>query len=125
MSPLPAGLPEHPRIAFLGSNVEGAQAALEAMARAYGQCEPADADVLVALGGDGFMLQALHRHDLCFHERNRDASRGRLFGAGPAGRRPAQLLGEGTRLRRRAIADLQRPGAIRGRRPFLVAPGSA
>jgi NAD+ kinase len=62
MSPLPAGLPEHPRIAFLGSNVEGAQAALEAMARAYGQCEPADADVLVAHGGDGFMLQALHRH---------------------------------------------------------------
>jgi NAD+ kinase len=28
----------------------------------HGQCEPDASDVLVALGGDGFMLQTLHRH---------------------------------------------------------------
>ena len=28
----------------------------------YGNHDPADADVVVALGGDGLMLQTLHRH---------------------------------------------------------------
>src|SRR5690606_12692464 len=50
------------RIAFLASRAEGAQRALEAMAARHGQHAPEDADVLVALGGDGFMLQVLHRH---------------------------------------------------------------
>ena len=51
-----------PRIAFLASRAEGAQRALEALAARHGQHAPEDADVLVALGGDGFMLQVLHRH---------------------------------------------------------------
>ena len=55
-------LPDRPRIAFLASQADGAQAALEALVRTHGQCEPAGADLLVALGGDGFMLQTLHRH---------------------------------------------------------------
>jgi len=50
------------RIAFLASRAEGAQRALEALAGRHGQHEPEAADVLVALGGDGFMLQVLHRH---------------------------------------------------------------
>lgn len=50
------------RIAFLASPAADAQAALAAMVDRHGQCEPADAEVLVALGGDGFMLQTLHRH---------------------------------------------------------------
>ena len=50
------------RIAFLASRVDGAQRALEALAGRHGQHDPADADILVALGGDGFMLQTLHRH---------------------------------------------------------------
>ena len=109
MSPLPAGLPEHPRIAFLGSNVEGAQAALEAMARAYGQCEPADADVLVALGGDGFMLQVLHRHGalgkpvygmkhggvgFLMNHYHHDGLVERLHGAEPAVLRPLEMLAQ-------------------------------
>ena len=52
----------HARIAFLASPAADAQAALAAMVAIHGQCEAADADVLVALGGDGFMLQTLHRH---------------------------------------------------------------
>ncbi|WP_394004954.1 NAD kinase [Luteimonas sp. WGS1318] len=51
-----------PRIAFVASQSEEAQRALSTLTGLHGQCEPADADVLVALGGDGFMLQTLHRH---------------------------------------------------------------
>jgi NAD+ kinase len=51
-----------PRIAFLASNTDGAHVALDALVARHGQCEPAEADVLCALGGDGFMLQTLHRY---------------------------------------------------------------
>ena len=51
-----------PRIALLASPTEDAQAALAELAAVHGQHSPADADVIVALGGDGFMLQTLHRH---------------------------------------------------------------
>ena len=51
-----------PRIAFLASPAAEAQAALGGLVAQHGQHEPDAADVLVALGGDGFMLQTLHRH---------------------------------------------------------------
>ena len=51
-----------PRIAFLASPAAEAQSALVALTARHGDCEPGDADVLCALGGDGFMLQTLHRH---------------------------------------------------------------
>ena len=51
-----------PRIAFLASPADDARQALEALVSAHGQHAPAEADVVVALGGDGFMLQTLHRH---------------------------------------------------------------
>lgn len=57
-------LPNTPRIAFLASPAPEAQAALTELIARHGQHEPADADVLCALGGDGFMLQSLHRHGL-------------------------------------------------------------
>ncbi|MGD9920919.1 MAG: NAD kinase [Pseudorhodoplanes sp.] len=47
------------RIAFVAStSPEAAEAHARLVAR-YGGCEPADADVVVALGGDGFMLHTL------------------------------------------------------------------
>jgi len=49
------------RIAFLGSETADAQAALKALVARYGSTEPENADVIVALGGDGFMLAAQHR----------------------------------------------------------------
>jgi NAD+ kinase len=52
-----------PRLAFLASDRPEAVAARTALAARYGESSPADADVLVALGGDGFMLETL-RHDL-------------------------------------------------------------
>jgi NAD+ kinase len=48
------------RVAVLASDAEEAQEALAALRRRYPTVEPEDADVLVALGGDGFMLQTLH-----------------------------------------------------------------
>ncbi|MGN7917116.1 NAD kinase [Lysobacter sp. ESA13C] len=50
------------RIAFLASHTDEAQRALADLIARHGQHEPDAADVLVALGGDGFMLQTLHRH---------------------------------------------------------------
>src|SRR5690606_21265650 len=52
----------NPRIAFLASQTDDAQAALAALSGAHGQHAPEEADVLCPLGGDGFMLQTLHRH---------------------------------------------------------------
>ncbi len=50
--------PNH--IHFAASPGESSQHALEELTTLYGQSPRADADVIVALGGDGFMLQTLH-----------------------------------------------------------------
>jgi NAD+ kinase len=49
------------KIHFVASNSDAAHAALVEMQARYGKCEAEDADVVVALGGDGFMLRTLHR----------------------------------------------------------------
>ena len=51
-----------PRIALLASPTEDVQAALAELRGLHGTHAPQDADVIVSLGGDGFMLQTLHRH---------------------------------------------------------------
>lgn len=51
-----------PRLALLASPTDDAQAALATLGKRYGMHAPQDADVVVTLGGDGFMLQTLHRH---------------------------------------------------------------
>jgi NAD+ kinase len=50
------------RIAFLASGTDDSSSALQALEAAHGHHRPEEADILVALGGDGFMLQTLHRH---------------------------------------------------------------
>lgn len=47
-------------IAFISSGTDKAAAAQARLARRYGAVAPEEADVIVALGGDGFMLQSLH-----------------------------------------------------------------
>ena len=47
-------------ITFLASDAPAAKRALKALAKRYGNAHPDKADVVVALGGDGLMLQALH-----------------------------------------------------------------
>ena len=50
------------RIAFVASAGAEAQAALAQLTSLYGNHNADDADVVVALGGDGLMLQTLHAH---------------------------------------------------------------
>jgi NAD+ kinase len=49
------------KIAFLSSGTEEADTALAQLAARYGNVPADNADVVVALGGDGLMLQTLHR----------------------------------------------------------------
>ena len=50
---------ERKRIAFAAGETDIARDALRELEGRYGQCPPEEADVIVALGGDGFMLQTL------------------------------------------------------------------
>ncbi|WP_206207977.1 NAD kinase [Ahniella affigens] len=50
------------KLAFVASKTEEAQKALAALRAEFGEHRPADADLIVPLGGDGFMLQSLHRY---------------------------------------------------------------
>ncbi len=98
-----------PRIAFLASNADGAQQALAELAPIHGRHEPAEADVLVALGGDGFMLQTLHRHGalgkpvygmklgtvgFLMNHYNADGLIERIAAAEPATLRPLEMLAQ-------------------------------
>jgi NAD+ kinase len=49
------------RLAFVSSSSVEAKAAHAALAKRYGEHAPESADVVVALGGDGLMLQCLHQ----------------------------------------------------------------
>ena len=49
------------RIAFVAASTPEARAAYEQLEKRYGNADPAAADVIVALGGDGLMLQTLHK----------------------------------------------------------------
>ena len=48
------------KIAFTASGADTAQRGVAALKARYGDCPMDQADVIVALGGDGFMLQTLH-----------------------------------------------------------------
>jgi NAD+ kinase len=52
--------PSVTRIAFVASERAEAQAACAKLAKRYGHTKLEDAQVIVALGGDGFMLETLH-----------------------------------------------------------------
>ena len=50
------------RLAFVASNAPSAQSSLRELQKRYDHVSPDSADVIVALGGDGFMLETLHAH---------------------------------------------------------------
>jgi NAD+ kinase len=52
------------KIAFKASPSEVAQVALGSLVKTYGNASIKEADVIVALGGDGFMLETLHATEL-------------------------------------------------------------
>ena len=49
------------KVAFVASGSPRAQEALELLRTRYGRANPEEADVIVALGGDGFILETLHK----------------------------------------------------------------
>jgi NAD+ kinase len=53
--------PSYDRIALVASPIREAQEALRELAKRYDNVPPESAQVIVALGGDGLMLQTLHR----------------------------------------------------------------
>ncbi len=55
----PAPRPQH--VAFVASQTPEARDAYARLEKAYGNAAPDKADVIVALGGDGLMLQTLHK----------------------------------------------------------------
>ena len=60
-SGISAGRSDHnEKIAFLASRADSAQRAREDLSRRYGDAPLTEAEVIVALGGDGFMLHTLH-----------------------------------------------------------------
>ncbi len=59
------------RIHFAASDAEVAQTARAELAARYGDAKVGEADVIVALGGDGFVLSMLHEHDLPVYGMNR------------------------------------------------------
>jgi NAD+ kinase len=62
MNPRPKRPTSYERIAFVASPNAEAQTAHAGLSKQYGNADPGSADVIVALGGDGFMLQTLHKH---------------------------------------------------------------
>lgn len=57
-----AAPPPSPTLAFVASERPEAQMARQHLAALYGDTPESEADVIVALGGDGFMLETLHRN---------------------------------------------------------------
>ena len=50
------------KMAFVADRNQPAQAALSELKKIYTNVDPKEADVIVALGGDGFMLRILHKY---------------------------------------------------------------
>jgi NAD+ kinase len=57
-----APAPSAPQLAFVSANTPTARAVKARLEKRYGAVTPAHADIIVALGGDGLMLQTLHRN---------------------------------------------------------------
>lgn len=55
-------MPRFEKIAFVASETKEAQGALKKLSARYGNAPPDKADAIVALGGDGLMLQTMHAH---------------------------------------------------------------
>ena len=61
MRPEPGSGAGYERIAFVASPFPEAKEAEKRLSKQYGNVKPDSADVIVALGGDGLMLQTLRR----------------------------------------------------------------
>ena len=63
---------EH-KIRFVASDTPNAQKSMDSLTALYGNVEPEEASIIVALGGDGFMIETLHKyidHDIPIYGMN-------------------------------------------------------
>jgi NAD+ kinase len=108
-----------PRVAFTASDAEAAQLALAELHQLYGNVEPQQADIIVPLGGDGFMLETLHRFvgsgkpifgmhrgsvGFLMNSYRPDGLYERLAGAQPVELHPLEMTARQNGVSRRAIA---------------------
>jgi NAD+ kinase len=61
MQPSPVNAAPPPRICFAAAATVLAQESMDRLVAMYGHADAQSADVVVALGGDGFMLETMHR----------------------------------------------------------------
>src|SRR5260370_12521770 len=61
-SPMASSSPPVPSLAFVSAATTTARVVRARLEKRYGAVKPAQADIIVALGGDGLMLQTLHRN---------------------------------------------------------------
>ncbi|MCW2237785.1 NAD kinase [Azospirillum canadense] len=61
LTQIPPRMPDDMRIAFCCANTEEARRARTRLVHRYGNVPLEEADIIVALGGDGFLLETLHR----------------------------------------------------------------
>jgi NAD+ kinase len=59
---MPNGQNAAVRIAFVAADTQEAREACARLTARYSGSDPEQADIIVALGGDGFMLETLHQH---------------------------------------------------------------
>lgn len=57
-----AAMPDRITVSFVASRAKDAQNGLARLKRRYKHVPPSKSDVIVALGGDGFVLETLHRY---------------------------------------------------------------
>ena len=55
-------MPDQPTVSFVASRAKDAQEALQLLKRRYKHVPANKGDVIVALGGDGFVLETLHKY---------------------------------------------------------------
>jgi NAD+ kinase len=99
-----------PKITFISSQTPEAKASAKYLASLYGQAKADNADVIVALGGDGFMLQTLHKYmnsekrifgmnrgsvGFLMNEYREDGLLERISSAISEGIRPLEMVAEG------------------------------
>ncbi len=59
---IPSVTPLGKSYAFVHANTERAKSAQRSLVKLYGQNDPNVADIIVAIGGDGFLLETLNRY---------------------------------------------------------------
>jgi NAD+ kinase len=101
------------KIAVVASEAPAAQQALAELCARYRTVPPAEADVIIALGGDGFMLETLHRYlerGVPFYGMHRGSVGFLMNGYGPSGLEERLALAQPVAIHPLSMAATDRHG---------------